>query len=736
MKIENTLVAHIAQPEDTFFCVPWNRLSVKSRTTLRWTMSRAGINFELYKDGFNFDLLKKITLEDLKDTKNVGAIRAQELIDEIEELYSKPLRNLNPNAGAFLEESSVLENALNTSLVILAYLSVEESVGAYQTRIAKNAVFSEKNLLEALNEFRTQKSQGWFIFKKKADSDSNLFRIVQSQLRLSYVVARNVYPELDIRAKVIAGNLGLLGAIKTFDLESSMSFSAYAEPIIEDFIKNLVFLGNLEYLTIEKMLLEGNSLTPLQPNKVFEPLLMIQIDANLAEVLEFIEMKFRRNPKIDDRTLTILKGRLPIFANVPKTLDSIAKDWGVTRERIRQITVRWGNLKLKEPLQIDCLKIAVDCLSESKNEEEFMMAMGALPVIGEIPLSASRLRAICDFFVLSELVKRIDEVLYTWEHADEVQGQFKQEIKKLRSPLGLYDMSFLMAKFDVPRIEIEKTISSIYPRTIFVGNLALARTKNLDTMFENSVAKQLFVVNTLKVSDLIIGLERTASYRGVPLLGDERDLGGLIKHLAGETPSYENISSKLIKPITLQRIESWLVEVFSQAAGPILHSNELVTKAINDEVNVSSLQVYLINSSILRSHGGSIYSLIGSVVDSEIVEMYRKAVLASGKPSEIDFTISSEGIELRILPNLNAITSGIIFPPSGLKRMVIGYVFDSTCLCGNLVSKQQVKFTASGFWTGFTAMIRHGMSEHKMDKDSEFVFVFDFERSLVVLQTS
>jgi hypothetical protein len=291
-------------------------------------------------------------------------------------------------------------------------------------------------------------------------------------------------------------------------------------------------------------------------------------------------------------------------------------------------------------------------------------------------------------------------------------------------------------KFDVPRVEIERTISSIYPRTIFKGNLALARTKNLDTMFENSLAKQLFVASKLNVSDLIIGLERTASYRGVPLLGDERDLGELVRHLAGETPSYENISPQMIKPITLQRIESWLVEVFSQAAGSILHSNELVSMALKDDVNVSSLQVYLINSSIVRSHSGSIYSLVGSVVDSEIVDMYRKAVLASGRPSEIDFTISSEGIELRICPNLNVITSGIIFPPSGLKQMVIGYVFDSTCSCGNLVSRQQVKFTGSGFWTGFTAMIRHGMSEHKMDKESEFVFLFDFERSLVVLRTN
>jgi hypothetical protein len=91
-------------------------------------------------------------------------------------------------------------------------------------------------------------------------------------------------------------------------------------------------------------------------------------------------------------------------------------------------------------------------------------------------------------------------------------------------------------------------------------------------------------------------------------------------------------------------------------------------------------------------------------------------VLASSKASEIDFSISAEVIVLRIRPNLNVISSGIIFPPSGLKQMVTGYIFDSNCLCGKLVSRQQVKFTPSGFWSGFTAMIRHGMSEHHMVK--------------------
>ena len=70
MNLENTLVAKVKNPEDIYRIFPWNRLSYKSQTTLRWSMSRAGIDFEPYKYGFNFDLLMKLTLDDLKDTKD------------------------------------------------------------------------------------------------------------------------------------------------------------------------------------------------------------------------------------------------------------------------------------------------------------------------------------------------------------------------------------------------------------------------------------------------------------------------------------------------------------------------------------------------------------------------------------------------------------------------------------------------------------------------------------------
>jgi hypothetical protein len=96
---------------------------------------------------------------------------------------------------------------------------------------------------------------------------------------------------------------------------------------------------------------------------------------------------------------------------------------------------------------------------------------------------------------------------------------------------------------------------------------------------------------------------------------------------------------------------------------------------------------------------------------------------------------ASSGI-LSVRPNLNVITSGIVFPPSGYKRIFEGFEFKSSCECGQLETIQAVKFAPSGFWTGFTAMIRHGFSQHKMSKGSTFRFEFNFDSSEVMLLVS
>jgi hypothetical protein len=195
------------------------------------------------------------------------------------------------------------------------------------------------------------------------------------------------------------------------------------------------------------------------------------------------------------------------------------------------------------------------------------------------------------------------------------------------------------------------------------------------------------------------------------------------------------MSVGLMKEIEFQTLENWLIGIFSEANLGILHSNDVVNFALRDgSINVSSVTVYLLNSPIIRSHGKSIFSLVGTEVSSQQLEDYAQIIRGTSEASEVSYEMSdaSTGI-LSVKPNLNVITSGIVFPPAGYKKMFEGFKFESSCECGRLETIQAVKFAPSGFWTGFTAMIRHGFSEHDMSKNSTFRFEFDFENQLVKL---
>ena len=151
-------------------------------------------------------------------------------------------------------------------------------------------------------------------------------------------------------------------------------------------------------------------------------------------------------------------------------------------------------------------------------------------------------------------------------------------------------------------------------------------------------------------------------------------------------------------------------------------------------INVTSASIYLLNSPIIRSHGRSLYSLVGTDVTEDQLDAYTQIIRGSSEASEVSYemTDASKGI-LSVKPNVNVITSGIVFPPSGYKQIFEGFEFKTSCSCGLLETIQAVKFVPSGFLTGFTAIIRHGFLQHQMNKGSTFHFEFDFDRSVVRL---
>jgi hypothetical protein len=431
----------------------------------------------------------------------------------------------------------------------------------------------------------------------------------------------------------------------------------------------------------------------------------------------------------------MLKHRHQAFGEPGLTLDDIGKKWGLTRERVRQIVDPLMRISIQIENEVPLLLKAVEIFEECEDEDQFNAKVAEEEMFSGEDFSWQRLWGLCRIMSPEVLANRVYEKHLELESESGANSPIRSLIKKDRSKFGLYDLQVVAKKFEVSEDKAFKIIADLYPRSIRSGSLVLARTKNLDTMFENSIAKQLKVRSPLEVKELLKGLQRAGKQRDVSLIGSVVDLSGLIQVLAGNPPEYETASNRLIKEVDFQTLEKWLIEIFSEANLGILHSNDVVNFALRDRrINVSSVTVYLLNSPIMRSHGRSLYSLVGTEVTEDQLDAYIQIIRGTSEASEVSYemTDASKGI-LSVKPNLNVITSGIVFPPSGYKKIFEGFEFETFCSCGQLETIQAVKFTSSGFWTGFTAMIRHGFSQHQMSKGSIFRFEFDFDKSVVRL---
>ena len=90
-------------------------------------------------------------------------------------------------------------------------------------------------------------------------------------------------------------------------------------------------------------------------------------------------------------------------------------------------------------------------------------------------------------------------------------------------------------------------------------------------------------------------------------------------------------------------------------------------------------------------------------------------------------------ILLILKPNLNTFASGVVLPNRELKDLFAGSIFSPECSCGPIDSKQVLKVTKEGFWTGFQSIFSHALNSHDFNTNSTFRVFFDFELSKATL---
>lgn len=723
----------LKEPDDFYEVLAWDKLSTKSQNTFQRAIERSDVWRPSELNGFNFDLLSKISIEDLNDARFIGPSRAEELIQELITLFENITvrKDLDSAASATSQIISV------SSLQILAKLTVDEDLDKYLERVASVELITPQQRHTLLQELLPSKNPFKRMMFGKRDQEVALGHLIDANLRLSFALAKRVCPDRDIRARTVAGNLGLLAGITSFSDKPNVDFESYVMKNVREFIQDLIGSFNLSYDDIVELMLDANEreLDSVDMEEEVETEIPFESCTTFSELFEELDRELLKLPKVDERAIAMLKHRHQAFGEPGLTLDDIGKEWGVTRERVRQIVDPLMKARIQLEHEVPLLLKAVEVFEECEDQDQFSVKVADDKIFSGEDISWQRLWGLTRILSPDVLANRVYEKHLELESESGANSPIRSSIKKDRSKFGLFDLQVVSKKYDVNQDKAFKIISDLYPRSIRNGSLVLARTKNLDTMFENSIAKQLKVSSPLEVKELLKGLQRTGKQRDVSLIGSTADLSNLILGLAGSPPNYETASKGLIKDVDFQTLEKWLIEIFSEVNLGILHSNDVVNFALRDRrINVSSVTVYLLNSPIMRSHGRSLYSLVGTEVTEDQLDAYIQIIRGSSEASEVSYemTDASKGI-LSVKPNLNVITSGIVFPPSGYKKIFEGFEFETFCSCGQLETIQAVKFAPSGFWTGFTAMIRHGFSQHQMSKGSTFRFEFDFDKSRVIL---
>ena len=721
----------LKEPDDFYEVLAWDRLSTKSQNTLQRAIERSDVWRTSELTGFNFDLLSKISIEDLNDARFIGPARAEELIQELMNLFENLTvkKDLDSASDATSQIISV------SSLQILAKLTVDEDLDKYLERIGSLASITPQQRHSLLQELLPSKNPFKRMMSGKKDRETALGHLIDANLRLSFALAKRVCTDRDIRARTVAGNLGLLAGITSFSDKPNVDFESHVMKNVREFIQDLIGSFNLSYDDIVELMLDANEIEADDKEEEEETAAPFEACTTFSELFEELDQELLKLPKVDERAIAMLKHRHQAFGEPGLTLDDIGKKWGLTRERVRQIVDPLMRISIQIENEVPLLLKAVEIFEECEDEDQFKAKVAEEEMFSGEDFSWQRLWGLTRIMSPEVLANRVYEKHLEMESESGANSPIRSLIKKDRSKFGLYDLQVVAKKYEMSEDKAFKIIADLYPRSIRSGSLVLARTQNLDTMFENSIAKQLKVRSPLEVKELLKGLQRTGKQRDVSLIGSVVDLSGLIQVLAGNPPEYETASNGLIKEVDFQTLEKWLIEIFSEANLGILHTNDVVNFALRDRrINVSSVTVYLLNSPIMRSHGRSLYSLVGTEVTEDQLDSYIQIIRGSSEASEVSYemTDASKGI-LSVKPNLNVITSGIVFPPSGYKKIFEGFEFETSCSCGQLETIQAVKFAPSGFWTGFTAMIRHGFSHHQMSKGSIFRFEFDFDKSIVKL---
>ena len=219
MDLNASLASYLAEPGDQKALIPLSRLSTSARNVLLKVLHRAQGEVTHPDDEFRLEALEEITVQHLKDARNVGSTKANRFLGELNSLITEMNTPPAPCKKDPIERIESAESILN-----FEYINLD----------LEKVLFNQKRAGERSQEILRSKKEQDDATKRRFKSEKKTGRQADSLLWESTQALVIHYAKYysgrgtSFSDLIYQGKLGLLMALRKFDSESPHNFSPYA----------------------------------------------------------------------------------------------------------------------------------------------------------------------------------------------------------------------------------------------------------------------------------------------------------------------------------------------------------------------------------------------------------------------------------------------------------------------------------------------------------------------------
>jgi len=459
---------------------------------------------------------------------------------------------------------------------------------------------------------------------------------------------------------------------------------------------------------------------------------MIRKAENIEDLASAILSRIDAEFPMSERDKAVVCARADWYTSDPQTLEAIGRDYGITRERIRQIARKFEIQTIELKGEIRFAKLLSELAVSSHSIDEFQEKAIENFLTCEENLDLVQCESIMLFLNKSEGWDQFVNQITLWRSHDD-KSQALSQLSKFRGKMGFIDAGYASKSLGLSAGEIIALIKEKYPRSVSSHNLVLARTGKIVSTFEACVAKQLILCETLPAEEILVGARRHASMRNDSMSAENSDYLHIIHSLCGNPPVRNTFLKTQLYETELSESDEWLVGIFKSSSNGLLHRVEITKLGIEAGMNLGSITAYCGSSPFIRPQSNGVFSLIGNYPDPLEVSTYAELALSLVGAVQMALEYQGSNILLSLIPNLNTYASGVLLPNREAKEVFAGFVFTPFCLCGPIDSKQVLKLSKDGFWTGFQSIFAHALQKHKFGVNTGYQIFFDFEAKRAIL---